>query len=238
MAIKIPAQHRKLFVSMSLFALVLFPVLIGLGFWQLGRAEWRSEQWDKFQREQLSAPVEYNHTSPLKSHQRVLVEGRFLADHQYFLQNRTHEGQPGVEVIELFETEGRVIAVNRGFLMWRLSSETPSVAPASSRLLVGSIAPEDTNPTLSDENTLPWLQTRHYEDIERAIARPIDAEIRLAAEHRDVLASHWQINLMKPEKHIGYAVQWFSMAFALIILYGVLILKITTNKGEVHADSC
>ncbi|NVK10722.1 MAG: SURF1 family protein [Gammaproteobacteria bacterium] len=238
MVVKIPVQQRKLFIAMSIFTVVLLPVLVSLGFWQLDRAKWREGQWSAFEAAQIQPPLTWTPFDEFPSHQRVTAEGQFLSEQQYFLQNRTYGGVPGVEVIELFETNHAVLAVNRGFVEWRLADELPAVRPATSHTIVGSIAPPDTNPVLSEINQLPRIQTRHFEQIEQRIGRPIVAEIRLAPEHSDALMASWMINAMTPEKHLGYATQWFAMAFALLILYGILILKITTKKGEVHAHSC
>lgn len=238
MVVKIPVQQRKLFIAMSIFTVVLLPVLVSLGFWQLDRAQWREDQWSEFEAAQIQPPVTWTPSEDFPSHQRVTADGQFLTGQQYFLQNRTHDGVPGVDVIELFESNNAVVAINRGFVEWRLADELPEVSPATSFTVVGSIAPPDSNPVLSDVNQLPRIQTRHFDQIEQRINRPIVTEIRLAPEHSDALMASWTINAMTPEKHLGYATQWFAMAFALLILYGILILKITTKKGEVHADSC
>jgi surfeit locus 1 family protein len=43
--------------------------------------------------------------------------------------------------------------------------------------------------------------------------------VRLKPGTATAFESHWQDVNIAPEKHIAYAVQWFSMAIALLLLY-------------------
>jgi surfeit locus 1 family protein len=45
----------------------------------------------------------------------------------------------------------------------------------------------------------------------------------------------WKFINMPPAKHIAYAVQWFAMALALVVIYLVVNLKRTVNT-EKHDD--
>ncbi len=43
--------------------------------------------------------------------------------------------------------------------------------------------------------------------------------VRLTQESTGALLANWQTINMLPEKHKAYAVQWFSMAAALVLMY-------------------
>ena len=43
--------------------------------------------------------------------------------------------------------------------------------------------------------------------------------IRLAADQPGTLPRYWPNTVMSPQKHRGYAVQWFAMAFAVLIAW-------------------
>jgi cytochrome oxidase assembly protein ShyY1 len=52
-----------------------------------------------------------------------------------------------------------------------------------------------------------------------ASADVFGSSVRLAEATPGVLARNWSVVSTTPEKHRGYAVQWFAMATALVLLY-------------------
>ena len=43
--------------------------------------------------------------------------------------------------------------------------------------------------------------------------------VRIAAGEQGALTVNWQVVNMSPQKHQGYAVQWFAMAAVLVVFY-------------------
>ena len=69
-----------------------------------------------------------------------------------------------------------------------------------------------------------YLDTDRYTDRLDTLFRWCHAEFtRLDAVFKqrkhDGFVREWNPVIMSPEKHIGYAVQWFSMTFVLILLF-------------------
>lgn len=54
--------------------------------------------------------------------------------------------------------------------------------------------------------------------------------IREAPDDNSEFVREWHSNAMGPEKHYGYAVQWFSLALALITIY------IVVNSKRIHVE--
>jgi surfeit locus 1 family protein len=53
-----------------------------------------------------------------------------------------------------------------------------------------------------------------------AFEKPLTPTVLLLDENNPgSFKVEWQITPMPPEKHIGYAIQWFAMAFTLLIIY-------------------
>ena len=50
-------------------------------------------------------------------------------------------------------------------------------------------------------------------------------QLLLDAENADGFTRDWQPAVTGPEKHLGYAVQWFGFAITLVIIYIGLNLK-------------
>jgi surfeit locus 1 family protein len=51
-------------------------------------------------------------------------------------------------------------------------------------------------------------------------AKLLPVVVRLREGSSSVLAAQWPIVNIQPEKNTAYAVQWFAMAFALLVCYG------------------
>ena len=49
--------------------------------------------------------------------------------------------------------------------------------------------------------------------------------LRLAPDESSQFVREWHSHFMGPEKHYGYAVQWFSLAAALLVIYVVVNTK-------------
>ncbi|KAF1051371.1 MAG: hypothetical protein GAK43_02433 [Stenotrophomonas maltophilia] len=106
----------------TLVVLVLLPVLLGLGFWQLARAaEKRSLLAAAEARRELPPrPVAELPSLAEPAFARVRLQGRFDTAHSVLLDNRTRDGVAGVELLQPFhdKSSGLWLLVNRGWQPW------------------------------------------------------------------------------------------------------------------------
>jgi len=213
----------------TLVLLVLLPVMIALGFWQLDRGAQKQQLLDTWARHRDAAPVLGTdlYTLPDPDFRRVTLRGTFDPDHSLLLDNRQRDGQVGVELLQPFhdQASGLWVLINRGWLPWpdRRTPPvftTPSqpvslqawvyVAPGSAFQL-GDPTPTQQWPRLvtAIEPATLWTQ------LDRSgFARELRLDPSPAAYRLD-----WPVVNMGPEKHLGYAVQWFAMSSALVVLY-------------------
>ncbi|CAG8868963.1 hypothetical protein PS627_03307 [Pseudomonas fluorescens] len=213
----------------SLVVALLLPGLIGLGCWQLGRAEQKRELLAMQAERQVEAPVSVGQLSAASdvAYRRVHLEGTFDGEHSLLLDNRLRDGQVGVELLQPFQDQasGLWLLINRGWLPWPdrrvpVAIDTPAhslalnawiyVAPGSAFQLradpVGGRWPHLL--TAIDARQL-WPQLQREGFAHELRLEPGPASYRL----------DWPIVAMGPEKHLGYAVQWFALAAALVLLY-------------------
>jgi surfeit locus 1 family protein len=103
---------------MTGLTVVLCLLFLTLGRWQWGRAEQKRELWAQFERgtgEVVSLGT--RSITELPRYARVRVEGRWEPRRQFLLDNRTHDGRAGYEVLTpLWLDDGRVVLVNRGWV--------------------------------------------------------------------------------------------------------------------------
>ena len=214
----------------------MVPLMTGLGFWQLARADEKAALAADFAAKQARAPSSMAGLNGLSlaelAYLPLALEGTF-ADGQYFLlDNRMREGQFGNEVVAVFrETQsGRLFLVNRGWVPAdpaRLSRpRVPEVEGSVSLRGYLYVAPD--KPFLLGEQQVEagWpkqVQALESDVLAAALGVPESQlyphPLRLDADSPGALVTDWQVVNQSPAKHTGYAVQWFSMAGVLALFW-------------------
>lgn len=214
--------------GMVLLAIVFFPLLLALGFWQLDRAQQKRDILQQIQQRQASSPVDLNETTlaSLPSYTRVIAQGEFDNRHIWLVDNRQRDGQPGFEVVQIFIlSSGQRLLVNRGWLKANPTRaqlpEIPLVGGSTS--LFAQLYPVSQHPLLSAQGETPsWPRIITEIDI-AVMAADVGQSLNAALLKLDdaspaALRTGWQAVNMTPERHTAYAVQWFGLALALAVL--------------------
>jgi surfeit locus 1 family protein len=221
----------------SLFTLIMLPLLVGLGFWQLQRAEEKVAllaSWDQRQ-SQPPVPLEQVWEEPADqlAYLPVTVAGRFDAETYFLLDNRMHAGRFGYEVIGILnlDSNGSPVLVNRGWVAGdpaRLS--LPAVAPVKGRVeLKGHVYVAPGTPFLLAEQEPGESWPKVVEALEMDKLRPLldggagdrlfSYPVRIDSGQPGALTVDWQVVNVSPDKHRAYAAQWFTMAAVLFAFY-------------------
>ena len=222
----------------TLLVLLLLPVLVALGFWQLDRETEKRELLERFEARQAAAPVTLGpalgERPPASlAYLPVRLRGRYLPGRYLLLDNRIRGGRFGYEAVSLFALEdGRYALVNRGWLPGdpaRRSLPEPA-APAGPVSLTGQLYVPPDPPYLLGEQSLAvddWprvVQALEMRPLAAALTEDLGApvfpwSVRLDADAPGALAVAWPVVNVSPEKHRGYAVQWFTMAAVLGLFF-------------------
>lgn len=233
----------------TLVVLALLPLLIGLGFWQLARAE---------QKRTLLSAQEVRRQTPAQalgelkqsadpSFRRVLLQGHFDVEHSILLDNRTRGGHAGVELLQPFydQNSGLWLLLNRGWLAWP-DRRTPAVFTTPGgvvQLQAWVYVPLAASFQLqADQPSSAWPQLLTRVDA-AALWQQLGRggwpyELRLEPGPAAYQAD-WPVVVMGPEKHIGYAVQWFALAVALCVLFVYFGFNSTANNPlRKRSDAC
>ena len=236
----------------TLFVVVLVPVFLGLGSWQLSRADEKQAILDSWElrRQQAPAPLSALPEEPRElAHRRVILRGRYDAGRSFLLDNRIREGRYGVEVLTplRLEASGLTVLVNRGWIEADpLRKELPDIAapgmevtlegsiyvPPGEAYTLGAIAADDAWPRL--------IQAADMEVLRGMLDVALyPQQVRLAQHSPGALLADWPLVNVQPEKHQAYAAQWFAMAAALALLFvwrcsnlGALIKTRRSNDGR------
>ena len=208
-----------------LLALTGLPGLSWLGFWQLERAEEKQQilaQWHR-----VDLPLRSLSDSGLRQFDRISHRGRFDTARWIFVDNRTRDGKPGYELVGLFRASGieQEVLVNLGWLQAPLSrDQLPEVTmPEAELTLTGRLVePGRVFQLQPQEWNRRW--PARIQNIEPHIIGQLleGAALPWLVRAGQVLIPgldiRWQPAVMPPEKHQGYALQWFMLALALAAL--------------------
>ena len=218
--------------KVSVLTILVLPVLLMLGAWQLERAEEKRQLLADFHSAQSQAPVSINELyagkrEALEQYRPYSLDGEYDSARFWLLDNKTRQGQVGYEVVMPFVlNDGSQVLVNRGWVPApRLRSELPKVETAKGPLtLLANFRTPGINRFLEAqlaENEWPRRVVQiDFDKAEKALDTNLPKGLFLISELApSAFVTQWQSVNIQPEKHTGYAVQWFAMAFALIIWF-------------------
>ncbi len=209
--------------------LVALILLIGLGFWQLQRAE-EKRDWNSAQilKEQQAAQPLVSVMSDAESSQRVSFQGEYLSAFNLMIANQRFNGQPGYEVITPVRTGHGIVLVSRG---WQASLLNPENDKLLQNLLTITgtifIAPDNSFFLPPKVDHLTWPMTLHHFDLRTVLdiyAEVLEEKVqpfivRLDAGNIGVLERHWPVKRLDPSVNTSYAWQWFAMALVALLIY-------------------
>ena len=224
----------------SLAFLLVFPILISLGLWQLDRAEEKREIERQVSTAMSRAPLNINQVQvdqlSADIYRPAVLQGRFDNERQYLWDNKTSNGKPGYQVLTPFLLDGSdwVVIVNRGWIpILGRRDEFPDITVDTSPQAILGVIKQPSNAlqlAASDSTqaqTYPHL-VQAFEppaiavELQHPVA-PVLLELDAADNHGFV--RDWQPYYGKIGKHIGYAIQWFLMGLIVVFLYIKLNLK-------------
>ncbi|MDC1446798.1 SURF1 family protein [Candidatus Thioglobus sp.] len=217
------------FILPSILITATFAFLVSLGFWQLDRAD------DK---RSIEASIKQANTGSVelikkeeglqsKEYYEVRLQGKYLSDKQFIYDNQIVDQVSGYYVLTPYALEGqsKSILINRGFIPWNgrrdkladivIGQETREIKVQISKpikrmeLKLSEVGIQF--PVLIQSIDLQDMADRAKIDFSSVIGL-------LDASASNGFIRKWEPYTGSIEKHIGYAVQWFLMAFVLAII--------------------
>ena len=214
-----------------LFVLLMTPLLISLGYWQLDRAQEKTEILAEFRANQEAQPVAFEQLDINKNlqYRQVQFVGELDASRRVLLDNRVRNGRPGYEIFEVLTlaSSEQKILVNRGWVQASLDrNQLPEIEPVTGqvqlrgslyRVLRGGLQLDDGVRAVDNwPGRVGWISTERAAEIFTNEFFPY--QLRLESDSIGALTTGWPTVSVQPEKHTAYAVQWFVMALVLLLL--------------------
>jgi surfeit locus 1 family protein len=226
---------------LTLGAIALCALFIRLGFWQWDKGNLRQAEWDAFARGADKAmPLDSRGMADVPRFQRIILSGEFDPAHQFLLDNRTHDGRPGYEVLTpLHRSDGRIVLVDRGWVAFTGSRQKLPDVTLESQGPVTLTGRSDELPSagLPSGRAAPpveggWPKVTTYPtmaELTAAFGHPLEPRILLLnALEPNGYVRDWRPPGMEPVRHWSYAIQWWAFAVVVIIFWAVVSRK----KGD------
>jgi cytochrome oxidase assembly protein ShyY1 len=222
----------------------LFAALLVVGFAALGRWQWQRGEAKQARMDAQARVLADRRAEPLAAlSQRDDTDlawaeghGEFVPAPVLLLDNQRHGNAVGVREFRVFRPDaGRALLVDLGWRPLPPDRTLPAVEPLGEAMTLRGLLAPPPSPGLAigPDHTQPragtWLLTRiEMPTLARALGLELaprvlrlDPALPLGyARDLEPLA-----NTLPPERHRGYAVQWFALAFATIVATVFLSLR-------------
>lgn len=217
----------------TLATVVLLPLFVSLGFWQLDRAEQKralqAEYDARLLDEEVLIGTDVQSPEDLRFY-KVVAHGSYDTDYQILLDNRVHRGQPGYYVVTPLKVQGSDVRVlvNRGWIpLGESRARLPSIPTPKGKQEIAGVAtvPLERRFSLGGEATRgQWQIVWPYLDLQRyanAVPFPIQPVVVLLDPTSSAggFVREWARLDTGIATHQGYAFQWFTLALALVTIY-------------------
>lgn len=213
-------------------ALVVIALFCGLGTWQLGRAKQKEAMLAASQKilsERRAVPLaDAARPGSRGDYAWASGHGRFLPGPAVLLDNQNREGRAGIRAYRVFQPEGAPpLLVELGWLPLPGDRRLPAIPlPEGAYTLSGLLAPPPAEGLVKAVSATQSSGDRLVTGLDMAaLARDLELPALAPRVFRpdpalplgytrdlDILP-----NTLPPERHLGYAVQWFGLALAVLI---------------------
>lgn len=217
-------------------AAVLFVLLCSLGFWQLDRAAGKEAAQVRFEAARSTALDETALGREPFEFARVDLGGRYDPVHQFLQDNRTYRGRSGYHVLTPFRTASHgAVLINRGWVPAAPDRRSLPViaAPRGTVRLQGTVRlPREDLFVLGDTGYAApgWprvVQRVELDAMQRSLDYPLaDWLVALDPAAPNGYIREWKAAPgLTPDRHRGYAFQWFALASALFAIWVAVNVK-------------
>ena len=217
-------------------ALALIALFCSLGLWQLDRAAEKAQLFERFD---AAADVEpravqgADDLADLPPFTPVAVRVSQWVEPTVLLENRVLDGRPGVHVLRAAEiADGSRVLINLGWVERRpgVALDLPRL-PAVGRYqglrsgLPATGVQLGELPQRAGTNVpvpVPYVTTAWLQDM---FGTPISEMVLVTDAADEAFVRRWRPAVMPPERHHGYAAQWFALAGAVFTIAIVLSIR-------------
>jgi surfeit locus 1 family protein len=215
----------------TLITFVCIVIMFALGNWQLQRAEQKTARLLAVELAIKTAQVDLQQV--LRSDidemldMPVNFEGNADTVRYFLLDNKTHNGRVGYQVLVPVLTASGIAITNFGWVAATKSREVlPRILIDDSKESYAGIISLPLNNAMVKETALvdgKWPKVLQQSDLKviqlHYKQKILPFVVLLKAQETSSFVRNWKPVVMAPEKHIAYAVQWYLLAIAALVIF-------------------
>lgn len=220
-----PHFQMKWFIAV-LVGLLLASLFAAAGVWQLSRAEEKRALQSAAEAALQREPEPMLRYEARPRFSPAILSGRPNFDRAVLLENQLRDGERGYHAFVPVDPAGGgpLVLMNLG---WRAHDQAP-VWPERQTEWEGRLSALP-RPGIELGEWVPdgqWPARTPYlkrEVIESLLQRPVAPQVLLLTQPSEDWHRQWQVRTLPPERHQGYAFQWFSLsllALGLTVWFG------------------
>lgn len=229
----------------ALFVVVLIITFLRLGLWQLDRAAEKNATVAETLSHQSDIPqaIEGLFDGTINSQDQdlatvnLLLRGQFINDKNIWVANQMYEENIGYEVLSPFrlQSNGKLVLVSRGWVNARAFDQPAQfvnpiqgIVEVTGLLQTKPFTHEQKN-THKDPGWPKRIVHVDMQDINTLLEESVfPYVVRLNQGSPGLLIKHWKDVTVRVDKHYSYALQWFAMAIAVVLV----ALYLSSNIGN------
>lgn len=198
------------YLTPLIFGLGGLAILLSLGIWQVQRLAWKEGMLEEI-RTQISADPVQIFLQPFSEFMPVSASGLITDDEVHVLTSRKPQGA-GFRVIAAFETEGRRILLDRGFIA-EVDKDSPRAPVVAD--IVGNFRTVDEADGFTPDPD--FGRNIHFARQVPVLAETLGTEpilvILRETSEPEPAVTPWPVDTADiPNNHLEYAITWFALA--------------------------
>jgi surfeit locus 1 family protein len=216
-------------------------VMIGLCVWQVQRLYWKEALIAERQERVAAAPIRLPAPGADPGgieFRKVRLEGAFRHDRELFLGARSHNGNPGYQVLTPFVlADGQTILFNRGWIpVEHKPAQSRAAAQVAGPVVVEGLIRLPHEQAFMQPDNEPQHNMWFFIDLPAmasAAALPLRTDLYVdagPAENPGLYPLGGQTRVELPNDHLHYAITWGLLALALIVIYVIYHVKLQRER--------
>lgn len=223
----------RIHLGAMLITLLAIAVMVKLGFWQIDRGQEKQMIMDRHAAADSYSPITPDLLDSLASvpDEKVRFQATLHPEYIFYIDNQIHQGRAGYHVLVLATNENlapSLVPVNLGWIpAGRNRSDIPEVELSSDEVeLFGRVRIPAESPFILQEqefNFGEWPMRIQYPELAKMRAQlelPLTDFMVLQSPDAEIgFVRDWPVVVMTPHRHYAYAVQWFGLALAALVIF-------------------
>ena len=219
-----------------IFIAAVVGVLVGLGTWQLERLKWKNELMAQYEAGQEQKPLMLDSlpsdTLADNAYRQVVFNGTYLHDKEIHLGGRRWHGKTGYQILTPMRmSDGRVFLVNRGWIPFELKEQEkrqdslPETGGHTAIIRIPKAAQLFTPENHPEKNFWFTVDFPAIAEETGVRAEPIMLEVVEAEPDINQFPIPSDGVRVFRNDHLGYAVTWYLLALAALIMFVIRIRR-------------